>query len=212
MFSIRRVLRLSLPGLLAAIVASAAWIATPRHAVGMDPSPFFLNNEAIGTLPGYWVDNPPWWIDLYFGGPGGIVETQAPTTCYVPKPLMKAFVLNASGKGIVLLDHTGVGDEVRMRFFGDVQLRFDLELLAGGTAKIGTTMGSKFAGGEAALIVGNRASNSFALPAAGQWLALPAGKSGPGGYCVHLAALDGSTATIAWVEGPLAVRVIQDMP
>lgn len=199
----------------AASALALPWLAAPEARANGESTAFFLPNEAIGTLPGYWVDDAPWWAWLYFAGSCNIVDSQVATTAYVPECLMDAFVVAADGKGFVLLDHPADDDVVRMRVYGDVRLRFDSDLLASGAANIVGSVGALFAEGEASVVIGDRPSDVFALPAADGELALPVAPLAQGAFANFDVVLQGPSGVhglLRFFDAPGVVMIKQDMP
>lgn len=208
----RSPLALLLP-LAATSALALPWLALPEARAS--ETSFFLPNEAIGTLPGYWVDDAPWWAWLYFSG-NNIMDTQVATTAYVPECLMDAFIVGADGKGFVLLDHPSDPEVVRMRFYGDVRLRFDASMLASGTAEILGSIGALFANGQASVIVGGRPSDAFSLPECDGELDLPVAALASGSmpaFDVWVQSSNGgATGFLRLTKSTWTVRVWQDMP
>ncbi len=150
------------------------WSA-PAHASepnGAGTAPLVASNEAIGTLPCYWVDDGVWPVLNQLGATAKTMFSHAAVTAYVDECHIDELVHAANGFGFVLLDHIGSEGLVRMRFYGEVRLTLNRTLLMSGGAQLATTIGSHFNGGEGVLWWASAKSSVFTLPAAGSALPL----------------------------------------
>jgi len=187
-----------------------------------DSVPLAASNELIGTLPCFWVDDGFFWALYLLGPTSHTAHARMSTTLFVDEDKIDDLVLHADGHGFVFLNHTGAGNKVRLRFFGDVRLGLNRTMLHCGTAQFGVTVGSHFKGGQGLTtqMNGPQASSQqpFALPDTGSTIfaAMPALLSNQ--------ALAG-TGTIFWSKSkwntvgyvqlqelPKGIWVTQDMP
>ena len=205
------------------VLGLAAIAPAPAAADNEDSSaPLAASNELIGTLPCFWVDDGLSWALYLLGPTSHIAFGRMAATVYVDEDKIHDLVLQADGHGFVFLNHTGVGNTVRLRFFGDVRFGMNRGLLQSGAAQFGVTVGSHFKGGQGLSThsSGSQASTlaPFALPAPGSTIfaAMPT--------LISSQALTGTGAvlwtkskwnTVGYVrieELPSGIWITQDMP
>jgi hypothetical protein len=136
-----------------------------------------LASEAIGTLPTWWVDDgaplvsmpqadqTPWQLDAHL-------------EVVVPAHLLETFVADATGEGYVFLSlPPALDDVVRVRFFGDVRVDLEREVVQSNGLPLSLRVGADNLGGLGALEVGGALGPLFELAPPGGAYDVPLGTS-----------------------------------
>lgn len=133
--------------------------------------------EVIGTLPSFWVED-----DLSLVGMPTPEMTQMQRDLhmetFVPAGSISELVADADGDGYVLLSTPPEFDGVvRMRFYGDVQVRFDRDLVGDLQIPLKLAFGEGNQGGAGLIAVDSIGTSPFLLASAGDGLGVPFGVS-----------------------------------